>query len=133
MNFEVIRKKICSHANVALNLQPKTVEINESASESAAAAETRSEHKIRKTDGDEKMELTAQSSNACQDESEQTFSQVATSNDIVRENTGESKQQEKMEIGSSEPSTSTTEEDNDIGEIHIVSVGPELSLKFCVC
>lgn len=81
---------------------------------------------MRKTDGDsndEKMELTAQSTNACEDESKQTLSEVVTNNDIVREKSGQSKQEEKMEIGSPEPHLiDTAEDDNDIGEIHIVSV-----------
>lgn len=113
-----------------MNLQPKTVETNESASASTSAAEETQnrEQKIRKTDGDsnpahaEKMELTAQSTNACKDESKQTLSEVATSSGILRENSGQSKQEERMEIGSPEP---PADDDSDIGEIHIVSVAAE--------
>lgn len=102
-----------------MNLQPKTVETNESASASTSVAEETQnrEYKVRKTDGDdENMELAAQSTNACKDESKQTLSEVATSNKL--------KQEEKMEVGSPEP---PADEDNDIGEIHIVSVALELS------
>lgn len=103
------------------------------------------EHKIRKTDDgsnapvpsvqDEKMELTAQNSNVesktYEDGSKQSLSEIAASNNMVQKHLGESKQEEKMEVGSPEPSISlidNNEDDNDIGEIHIVSTGFESSL-----
>lgn len=125
-------KKNFSLANVALNLQPKAIETNESAHTSTAIKETQdNKNKVRKTDGasispvatdrDEKMELTAQSTNAGEGESKHTL----PSSDIVQNDSSQPKQEEKMEIGSTEPSTEladAAEDHNDIGEVHIVSV-----------
>lgn len=116
-------KYICSHANVALNLQPKTVEPTEPASASTAAGEAAGnrEHKIRKTDDDskmnaplasmqdEKMELSAQSTNV-ESKASEDWSKA------VQGNSNESKQEEKMEMDSHE------DDNDDIGEIHIVSI-----------
>lgn len=144
--------KFCSHANVALNLQPKTIETNESASASTSAEEARNrEHKIRKTDDnskmnapfasssaqEEKMELSAQSSNVepkgCEDYTKQTLSKLASNNDMVQENVDAVHQEEKMEIDPSKQSTELTgsseDDSDDIGEIHIVS---KIDLKFVV-
>lgn len=131
-----------SHANVALNLQPKATETNDSASESksAEAAQNR-EYKIRKTDDDskmkapfvsvqdEKMELSSQSSNveskANENWSKQTSSKFPANNDMVQGNLEKPKQEDKMEIDTTEQLTelvvNNEDDSDDIGEIHIVS------------
>lgn len=70
------------------------------------------------------MELTAQSSNVesktGEDCSKQTLSNMTTSNSMVQENSSDRKQEEKMEIDSL--IDSNVDDNDDIGEIHIVSI-----------
>lgn len=133
----------CSHANVALNLQPKvnetkgeTNEMPASVSTEAGGAQSR-EYKIRKTDDDskensafattqdEKMELIA-GAKSSEDISMQTLPDTAKSSGVMQESLVRSEQSERMEMSSPEPATTgscnVNEDDHEIGEIYIVSI-----------
>lgn len=110
-------------------MQPKAVERKDEVVEPAPSASVASvavdsrEHKIRKTDSafasvqDEKMELTEPTLNvAINEELKPT----------LQDNGSEVKDEEKMEVCSTEPTANATdrveEDDSDAGEIHIVSI-----------
>lgn len=143
-----------SQANVALNLQPKTIETKNEMHESSSALATAGdeqnrENKMRKADDDskmnasfasiqnDKMDVTAQNMDVETKASENSTNQVsklAASIEMVQKKLSE---QEKMDICSSEQPTESiesNEDDNDIGEIHIVSIRIDLIVvKRCFC
>lgn len=150
MNFILIVKYFGSQANVALNLQPKISETKDETKESGTSASVMAtvaeaqirENKMRKTDDEsernasfapiqnEKMELTAQNMNvemkSTEDSSKQKrLDESASGSEMAHEQLGEARQEEKMDVCSSEQANELMidgDEDSDIGEIHIVSV-----------